>query len=1042
MNNRRKLKGLAAGFLFALAAFNFSLLPAFAAPIETLPSARQERVVTVSDTEELINAFDSGMTLVLEPGVYNITEYLMSLKNPRKWNYESEPEAGLYVRDEFDGPEMVAKGFEDIMLISADRNDPASIVVEPRYADVLSFVDCKDITIDSVSLGHTPDKGSCAGDVLSLEHCEGITVSSCELYGCGTYAFTIDSCDGIKAMNCDIHDCTYGCAVISSTKGVVFSHCDFHDCREFTMFEIYGSTADFIDCDFKRLSGEFLSDERSDITFTACSFDSATESELSERGLLAGKEAEDLIRFSLTNTNVELKDRDILLATGNFYTIELDEEAKEAWPALSGEIEGLNSMEKKESLDEISGMEEDARYMNETAYDMTFDHESIFIPMRADSRAFSYVLIYYDFLGGAHGYSYPSSKNLDTATGKDILLSEVIKDAEKLSDITVTELLKQNEDLYDYFGGEDSLHTEELAADIKERLKNDGEKLCWALTYDGIRIFFEDYAMGSYAAGSRDVLIRFEDHPEIFTDRFVTDSSINYDISRQMTVKTDRRQTLKTKESAVHTIPLAYHYEEFDPKLKPSEDYGYYSFVESYEADDTYPKLKKSLEDRNSSYKADAEALLEVLEDSAESAYRDRGRDKYTTFRAGYHMSLKRADENIVSFAAHEDNDAFVKPVRITIGNNIDTGTGEDIGLLDVTEDKEGLVKAFEEALKKIFYDKELRAEITGVFETQLEKDSTVSSRELSWCTGYEGIEIYLNPDVNYNFYGDTDGPVKVFISYKDNPDLFAERITKVPGSYIYDLEINTCPETEYIDAGDELKNISLTLNQTGEGYYNGMTVDFGGRRYDIDDSVEGASAEAYIVRDYDGLFFLYLCQKTASGYGYIAVYSLGDEPECVGCVDGELRFMLSEPGDIGLKEGYTPTSVKSFKLLSRDAVFKSMTVIGDFRTGWDGLPVNVNYYLDYVDADYEITAKKDISAELIDENGITTEETVIPKGEALKPVQISEWGTMILSDRDDRQLRINMEASEEGLYSIQGEDPKEWFEAPAQTGNNNRQIK
>ena len=90
-----------------------------------------------------------------------------------------------------------------------------------------------------------------------------------------------------------------------------------------------------------------------------------------------------------------------------------------------------------------------------------------------------------------------------------------------------------------------------------------------------------------------------------------------------------------------------------------------------------------------------------------------------------------------------------------------------------------------------------------------------------------------------------------------------------------------------------------------------------------------------------------------------------------------------------------------------------------------------MNYYLDYVDADYEITAKKDISAELIDENGITTEETVIPKGEALKPVQISEWGTMILSDRDDRQLRINMEASEEGLYSIQGEDPKEWFEAP-----------
>ncbi|MCR5788473.1 MAG: hypothetical protein K6G83_01145, partial [Lachnospiraceae bacterium] len=121
----RKIRGISlilAGLLFLQA-----MLPTevFAANPERDYSIYRAEPVLVSSTAELIAALEDNTTLVLAPGTYNITEYIETLRHPAVWDYFLEQEQGVYIADEFDGPELVICGYHNISMISADSKKPA-----------------------------------------------------------------------------------------------------------------------------------------------------------------------------------------------------------------------------------------------------------------------------------------------------------------------------------------------------------------------------------------------------------------------------------------------------------------------------------------------------------------------------------------------------------------------------------------------------------------------------------------------------------------------------------------------------------------------------------------------------------------------------------------------------------------------------------------------------------------------------------------------------------------------------------------------------
>ena len=100
--------------------------------------------VTVGSIEELLEAIGPHTGILLKPGYYNMSEYIEYVwaKEGESWN-ERHPYVQL--RDCYDGVEVVIRRL-DGLSIYGDNENLTEIVVEPRYAQVLNFEECDNIT--------------------------------------------------------------------------------------------------------------------------------------------------------------------------------------------------------------------------------------------------------------------------------------------------------------------------------------------------------------------------------------------------------------------------------------------------------------------------------------------------------------------------------------------------------------------------------------------------------------------------------------------------------------------------------------------------------------------------------------------------------------------------------------------------------------------------------------------------------------------------------------------------------------------------------
>lgn len=238
------------------------------------------------------------------------------------------------------------------------------------------------------------------------------------------------------------------------------------------------------------------------------------------------KKKQSLISYSYRQNPVSLKDGDDELATGYYVTISLDEDAAKEYPELAARLEEYGTRAGDDLTSYLSGCEEEIREMRAEGMSVGYEEDYYFTPQRSDASVFSYVMECYSYLGGAHGTTSYTAFNIDPSTGKDIKFDDVVKDTSDLPQIIFDDLVAQNHDLTDYFnelpGDKDN-----LIETVTQRLENNANKLVWSLCYDGITVWFEDYAMGSYVAGTRSVLIKFADHPEVFTGKYDDYSDTN-----------------------------------------------------------------------------------------------------------------------------------------------------------------------------------------------------------------------------------------------------------------------------------------------------------------------------------------------------------------------------------------------------------------------------------------------------------------------------------------------------------------------------------
>lgn len=203
-----------------------------AATVSLPESAVEDGAVVVSTVDELLAAIAPGASIRLEPGVYDLTTAA---------DYGKTSEGKYYSWEEvYDGYELIIPGVDGLSITGSYVE--TTIATQPRYANVLRFVNCSDLRLEAVVVGHTEKQGFCSGGVVYLDSCENVKIDDCHLYGCGTIGIYAENCKSVYATGCRIYECSNNAVYALSSYAVVLENCDIHDCGESMVQSVF--TAD------------------------------------------------------------------------------------------------------------------------------------------------------------------------------------------------------------------------------------------------------------------------------------------------------------------------------------------------------------------------------------------------------------------------------------------------------------------------------------------------------------------------------------------------------------------------------------------------------------------------------------------------------------------------------------------------------------------------------------------------------------------------------------------------------------------------------
>ena len=175
--------------------------------------------ITVTTVDEFLAAIGNDTTIKLDAELFDLSTAT---------DYGSYGGDNYYWVNTFDGPGLVINGVENLSIIA--END-CTIAAIPRYANVLSFINCKSIVLSGFTAGHTQEPGSCAGGVLDFQDCWGVGVDNCRLYGCGILGISAKYSSQLRVQDTEIYDCSQGAISLINIFDASFDGMDIHDCQ-------------------------------------------------------------------------------------------------------------------------------------------------------------------------------------------------------------------------------------------------------------------------------------------------------------------------------------------------------------------------------------------------------------------------------------------------------------------------------------------------------------------------------------------------------------------------------------------------------------------------------------------------------------------------------------------------------------------------------------------------------------------------------------------------------------------------------------------
>lgn len=179
-----------------------------------------------------------------------------------------------------------------------------------------------------------------------------------------------------------------------------------------------------------------------------------------------------------------------------------------AFPELASALEEMNNQTKGSMEESIKELESQARDMEGNEYfSELFQEEECWV-VRGDSEMLSILKLESSYEGGAHGQYIYTGVTLDSKSGKEIELGEIVTSPEELVELAADRLVEKYPDAQFFEPPKDVL--------LKELEEG---YLSWVAGYDGLTFYFSPYELAPYADGTLTVTILYEEKPELFADR-------------------------------------------------------------------------------------------------------------------------------------------------------------------------------------------------------------------------------------------------------------------------------------------------------------------------------------------------------------------------------------------------------------------------------------------------------------------------------------------------------------------------------------------
>lgn len=226
--------------IITLSCLAFIAVVAFAAQKRIMVNTAEEFIKALGSNREVVVCNEDG--LLLTPAI----ERMARNKELKMFDYSTDGlQTGIMYDQDTDGIGLYISGIKNLTITSNVKGDRRSIEVTPRYVNVLTFVNCENIKLTDLLLGHTKD-GYCSNGVVGFSKCKDISIDNCGLFGCGTEGVELRESSHFTMTDSEIFRCSYYIMHIIGSSDVNFTNCVFYENREFEQVTVTSSCTDVV----------------------------------------------------------------------------------------------------------------------------------------------------------------------------------------------------------------------------------------------------------------------------------------------------------------------------------------------------------------------------------------------------------------------------------------------------------------------------------------------------------------------------------------------------------------------------------------------------------------------------------------------------------------------------------------------------------------------------------------------------------------------------------------------------------------------------